>query len=669
MTTIKKNLGGDRLGSGSKIDVNLHNYERSTHDQGFIFRTSAAPGTLIPFMTMVGLPGDTFDINLNADCKTLPTIGPLFGSFKMQLDVFKIPMRLYNSFLHNNELQIGMHMERIKIPQIQMECADLNFSSNIPLEQQQINQSCLYAYLGMRGVGKNVPSHIGNVVRQYNAIPLLAYWDIYKNYYANKQEEYGAFINYEQNQINQWTTCIVYSTGNPTMTYHYGQNPIIDQYVWKIEIYANKGAFYEGIIGIHQYPYNVIIQKLTTLDLVPFEEVFETPLLVTYNEDFDVLVFTDRKLPLVNLTMNNILFGDTQPITNQIKIETFQLSNIDEMRGQILSFADEGAPFIIDTNTNPPYCSPLLTTSNGQMYAQYSLESLALKTYQSDIFNNWLQNQWIDGIDGITSITNIDTSEGYFSLDTMLIAKKVYDLLNRVAVSGGSYNDWMQAVYGVKPYNMAESPVYCGGLSKEVIFQEVVSLAQVPSASQPLGTLAGKGVMSKKHKGGHIIIKCEEPSYIMGIVSLTPRIDYSQGNQWDVNLKTFDDLHKPGLDEIGFQDAVTDQFAFWDTKLDIDNNKDFFSAGKQPAWLNYMTNYNKCFGDFADQRKEMFMTLNRRFESNESYRIKDLTTYIDPAKYNYMFAETKIDAQNFWIQIAIDCTSRRKMSAKVMPNL
>jgi len=68
------------------------------------------------------------------------------------------------------------------------------------------------------------------------------------------------------------------------------------------------------------------------------------------------------------------------------------------------------------------------------------------------------------------------------------------------------------------------------------------------------------------------------------------------------------------------------------------------------------------------------MTLNRRYEpdiatNGEILGIKDLTTYIDPMKFNHIFAETSLDAQNFWAQIAVDITARRKMSAKIMPNL
>ena len=80
-----------------------------------------------------------------------------------------------------------------------------------------------------------------------------------------------------------------------------------------------------------------------------------------------------------------------------------------------------------------------------------------------------------------------------------------------------------------------------------------------------------------------------------------------------------------------------------------------------------MSNVNKCYGEFTDEG--MFMTLNRRFEPNSEGRIGDVTTYIDPKKYNYVFAETKRNAQNFWVQIGADVTARRVMSAKIIPNL
>lgn len=40
----------------------------------------------------------------------------------------------------------------------------------------------------------------------------------------------------------------------------------------------------------------------------------------------------------------------------------------------------------------------------------------------------------------------IDTSGGSFTADKLKLSKKVYDTLNRIAISGGSYDDWLDEV-------------------------------------------------------------------------------------------------------------------------------------------------------------------------------------------------------------------------------
>ena len=50
-----------------------------------------------------------------------------------------------------------------------------------------------------------------------------------------------------------------------------------------------------------------------------------------------------------------------------------------------------------------------------------------------------------------------------------------------------------------------ETPTFEGGVSQEIVFQEVVSNSA--SGDEPLGTLAGRGVTTEGQKGGHIRIK------------------------------------------------------------------------------------------------------------------------------------------------------------------
>ena len=620
-------------------------------------------GTLVPFMSELGLPGDTFDIDLDANIMTHPTLGPLFGSYKVQLDVFEVPIRLYQGDLHNNTLGIGLDMSKVKLPQLELKAKNPDLRKAI--DNQQINPSSIFKYLGISGLGKN-GSTGDTVTRRFNAVPYLGYWDIYKNYFADKQQEVGAVIHTDSVNITETITDVNGFNGSASANIPQNTGNANFQLT---EISIINFAFSGDEPKIEE----IKIKVGNTLRFL--NEVFEA-----YEYIGTTLQVRDVKERLIGMLVDYWVYENVNELLDSNpKVNFFPLSNIDDARNVILRNTGLGTPVLVGAENDheinfAPY-SLACGEEDGVYYKLSSQEGLALKTYQSDLFNNWMSTEWIDGDNGINAVTAIDTSGGSFTVDTLQLSKKVYDMLNRIAISGGSYDDWLDAVYTHERIRSAETPVYQGGLIKELVFQEVVSQSGTSETAgfddnqQPLGSLAGKGVLGKKHKGGKITVKCNEPCFIMGIVSLTPRIDYSQGNKFNVNLETMNDLHKPALDQIGFQDLITDQMAWWDTSL-IGLNKVYSSAGKQPAWINYMTNVNKCYGNFAIDDNEMFMTLNRRYEIDENTgKIKDLTTYIDPAKFNNIFAQTARDAQNFWVQIGVDITARRKMSAKIMPNL
>ncbi|AXH76400.1 MAG: major capsid protein [Microviridae sp.] len=666
-------LGGERLGSGKKMKVDMHGFERSTHDMSYIWRSTMSSGTLVPFLKEVALPGDTFDIHLNCDIKTHPTTGPLFGSYKVQLDVFSVPMRLYHAALHNNRLGIGMNMAQVKLPIVEIDLTDFDIF-NPDIDNCQINPSCILSYLGIRGVGFPVPPFDTDAYRVYNAIPILAYWDIYKNYYANKQEEIGAGIHLAMTGTGTVTgVSIIRGTVVAGSIPHYptvGTNQLQKGDVIAVSVGAPNTITPEQVtIQLDTYGPRVNLYDL----LGGAVEI--NPTSGTMYGTWDI----NKWGPTPVIGQNWEYLSQDDALVTPPRVTTFPLENIDKMKDELLA-ASITSPFNVSgASIWEPYNWPMTgnTLHDGYQFnsARFSQEGLGIKCYQSDLFNNWLSTEWIDGTGGINEITAIDTSGGSFNIDTLNLSKKVYDMLNRIAVSGGSYKDWLSAVYDHDNHWMAESPIYVGGLSKELVFQEVVSNSE-SADGQPLGTLAGRGVMSGKHKGGNVVVRVDEPSYIMGIVSLTPRLDYSQGNKWDVNLRTLDDLHKPSLDQIGFQELIAEQMAWWSTYHPPTAPPTFFelvSIGKQPAWINYMTNVNEVRGNFAIKNNEMFMTLNRRYEPSmridDTMAIKDATTYIDPVKFNHIFANTALDAQNFWTQISIDMIARRKMSAKVMPNL
>ena len=249
------------------------------------------------------------------------------------------------------------------------------------------------------------------------------------------------------------------------------------------------------------------------------------------------------------------------------------------------------------------------------------------------------------------------------------MAKKVYNLLNRIVVSGSTWTDWQEAVYSENAVTRAEQPIYVGGMSADIMFEEVVS-----TSSENLGQLAGKGNITNV-QGGHVVVNCNEPMLIMGIASITPRIAYSQNNWWFNSLDNLDELHKPAFDGISFQDKLLSDFIPY---VDFTDNTGVLhqkAIGKQPAWLHYMTAVDEIYGSFAIDTELNYMTLDRRYipEFTKAYddaTIQDATTYIDPARYLYAFQGQRLeDAQVFWLQVGVDCYSRRKMSAKQMPQL
>jgi len=105
-----------------------------------------------------------------------------------------VPIRLYNAKLHMNRLGIGMDMANIFLPQIKLLTNNhANYVQTFD-DNEHINPSCLLKYLGISGLG-TISGATNPAIRYFNAVPLLAVADIYKNYYANKQEEIGYFIH------------------------------------------------------------------------------------------------------------------------------------------------------------------------------------------------------------------------------------------------------------------------------------------------------------------------------------------------------------------------------------------------------------------------------------------------------------------------------------------
>ena len=695
---MKVSIGKNTLGGGKKMTTRLNNYNRSTHDLSGIIRTSMAPGVLVPTLKQLLLPGDTFPIKIRCHTLTHPTIGPLFGSFKQQNDFFFCPIRLYNAMLHNNALNIGLDMKQVKFPMINLLTRSITDNSYLPGSGETlyniINPSSLPSYLGIKSV-RSHETTTGNASIQ--ALPYLMYFDIFKNYYANKQEKnfytIGAYGNYVYKQTTaqfsnngQFMLKAGIQTNNKynlpmaSLVNRDNSQNIQDTLTNKqrmdlliiLKPSTKPGATLLDTIISLDITRNIITEQEGQLTGKTNTKFYNTISELLKNKSIIELSSSSIENPIegaiyykvegTGFACNSLL--SYQPvytinkrveiINEQLRYNSYPLKDIDDMREDIL--AAGRAQYNVNSSFITDIFDMYEGTYGNTINANQPMVGLALKTYQSDINTNWVNTEWIDGDTGINAITAIDTSGGSFTLDTLNLARKVYNMLNRIAVSDGSYNAWIQTVYTSGGLNHVETPIYIGGSSLEIEFQEVINNSG--TEDQPLGTLAGRGVASN-HKGGNVVFKADEPGYIFCITSLTPRVDYFQGDDWDTYLNTMDELHKPQLDGIGFQDRL---YRNLNSNTGVTSYKK--SIGKQPAWIEYMTNINRTYGNFALIENEGWMCLNRVFGDINTY-----TTYIFPHLYNNIFADTDVTAQNFWIQIAFNMEPRRVMSAKVIPNI
>ena len=657
---VVRTLGKNTLGDNNKMKVAMRDYDMSTHDISTVFRSSVGVGMLVPFCKILCQKGDIIDLNLINKTLSQPTLGALFGSFKLQHFMFFGGFRLYNSWLHNNRTGIGMKMSDIKLPMMKA-----NTSGTATEATTNISASALYKYLGWSKSRRTGASATTGVLK--NGVPLLMYLDIFKNFFANTQEDKFYMLK--------------------------GAGEV------KLNLTNTYKKLNDGIYIIGKNQETIKITNTTTIQvgliLNKYEEFWSSIEVKILNSKGSVLTKKLAELTTnastSTITLNNVdadpfatilLFSTTKDTAKFIKTELgqYDLKVLDQIRDVILH--KKGNETLIITS------SSVGESENGSTdLAKFvdeiinsqanRLGGMLLKTYDSDIFNNWVKTDWIDGKGGITEITSIDitANDGKLTMDALNLQQKVYNMLNRIAVSGGTYRDWLETVYTAGKYlDRPETPVFIGGMTQYIEFDEVISKSAAETAygRQPLGDIAAIGRGGKPLNNGHIHYQCEEPGYIMGLMAITPMIDYSQGNDFDLNLQTIDDLHKPALDGIGFQDLIQEQMVGETSKYDggatIDKIK-HLAANKTVAWIDYMTNYNRTFGDFAAGEALDFMVLNRRYEVSSNNTIEDLTTYIDPQKHIEIFADTSIDSQNFWVQTVVQATRRGNYSAKQIPFL
>lgn len=652
---ITRTIGKNTLGDNNKMKIRLREYDMSSQNLSYVFRSTMGVGMLVPFMKIVCQKGDIFDIKLMNKTMTHPTLGPLFGSFKLQHFIFTAGFRLYNSWLHNNRTGIGMKMSDIKFPTIRRGA----YTTNKPISKN--DPSSLYSYIGWKGT--RCKETINDSKK--NAIPVLIYLDIFKNYFANTQED--NFYMIADAKSSEYKPLQI-SAGNVTDIQNGKSIKVLmseDSIKIKTNVIESKSEEFGKVTRLvfTEGKNDMLLTTSKTVYLNIGSKISDaTGTTWTINKAQTGMGLSAESIYLTRITWTGDGYTDRTEKSSFLK--QYTLETLDKIRDEILK--SPGNIELDMSGTEDVNVNNLF--EDIRQAAIKKLGGLIIKTYDSDIFNNWVKTDWIDGENGISKVTALKPEEdGTITMDALNLQQKVYNMLNRIAVSGGTYRDWLETVYTAGRYlDRPETPVFQGGMSQMIEFDEVVATTG-NTEGQVLGELAGRGYARQPNTSGKLHFQVEEPGYVFGVMAITPMVDYSQGNDFDLNLFTMDDLHKPALDGIGYQDLMNEQRAWW-TAEQVEKSIVDTTPGKSVAWIDYMTNFNKTFGNFAAGESEDFMVLNRNYEEDGNNGISNGSTYINPQEHIDIFADTALDSQNFWVQTACEITRRGNYSAKQIPN-
>lgn len=192
--------------------------------------------------------------------------------------------------------------------------------------------------------------------------------------------------------------------------------------------------------------------------------------------------------------------------------------------------------------------------------------------------------------------------------------------------------EWTLAHFGVKvPDDTIYEPVYLGG-GKGAILVTPIEQTSETTATSPQGNLAGRGTSALSTR--HIRKTFTQHGWVMTIMSIMPKAEYSQGLPKKYQRKTRWDYALPVLDQMG-DDYIRMSELYMRGSNAVDlagkllDDKEF---AYKPRNEEYRTEFSTVHGEMRKGGSETYMTGGRLFENapelNEEFIQADPTTRV-----------------------------------------
>jgi hypothetical protein len=276
----------------------------------------------------------------------------------------------------------------------------------------------------------------------------------------------------------------------------------------------------------------------------------------------------------------------------------------------------------------------------------------------------------VTAINSYAELAALATTEGSgFTIETLRYVNAYQKFLELNMRKGFSYKQIMQGRWDIDiRFDELLMPEFIGGISRELSMRTVEQTVDQQSESsqgqyaEALGSKTGiAGVYGST--SNNIEVFCDEESYIIGLLTVTPVPVYSQLLPKDFTYSGLLDHYQPEFDRIGFQPITYKEVCPMNfTKQNVkDMDKTF---GYQRPWYEYVAKYDNSHGLFRDSMRNFIMS--RFFASSPELSKQFLL--VDPDTVNQVFSVTEYTDKIFGY-VKFNATARLPISRVAIPRL
>jgi hypothetical protein len=276
----------------------------------------------------------------------------------------------------------------------------------------------------------------------------------------------------------------------------------------------------------------------------------------------------------------------------------------------------------------------------------------------------------VTAINSYAELAALATTEGSgFTIETLRYVNAYQKFLELNMRKGFSYKQIMQGRWDIDiRFDELLMPEFIGGISRELSMRTVEQTVDQQSASsqgnyaEALGSKSGiAGVYG--NTPNNIEVFCDEESYVIGLLTVTPVPVYTQLLPKDFIYNGLLDHYQPEFDRIGFQPVTYKEICPMNIVSNDSTDQLNQTFGYQRPWYEYVAKYDSAHGLFRTNMKNFVMS--RVFAG---LQLSQEFLLVDPDTVNQVFSVTEYTDKIFGY-VKFNATARLPISRVAIPRL